>query len=412
MTGRRWAAMWLGFVVVHAVLIAENLLAPNGPLGDVLNVYPYWWQLGVRGFGWVGLSSAGVYPFLALVPVGFAAQGVTAWFTLVSLLDAIAMLLLARVRPIAAVWWLVFQLALGPIALGRVDAVTVALSVGAVATLQRSPRIAGMLVAAATWVKVWPIALGITAIASPKFARFARWAVGSAIAVLVLGVIIGDLASVLSFLGSQSNRGIQVESVAATPWLWNAWSGGTATVAYNESLITFEVHGTGTELLSLVLTGIQALLLAAVATLIVAARVRAGTVATERWFARFAVTTLAVVMLLIALNKVGSPQFVSWLAVPLVALAIAPGVRVARSSIALVVTVALLTHVLYPYAYFAFLALDTPSLVLATLRNLAEVAQLIVAVAAMFRELRREEFGEQRTHELAVDEEGVVPVRR
>lgn len=393
MTRRRWVSLWLGFAIVHTTLIVENFVAPNAPLGDVVNVYPFWWSQGLSGEGWVGLSAPGVYPFLALVPIAFAGLGVTAWFALVTVLDGAAVATLAQRHPTAAWAWLGFQLALGPISLGRVDAITVALAVLAIALLDRAPRSAGVLVALATWVKVWPVVLGVAAVTAPRFGVIARWSLGAAVALLAIGVVVGDSGSVLSFLGSQSSRGVQVEAVAATPWLWNAWAGGSAAVAFNPELNTFEVSGNGTDLVALLLTAVQGLLLAALAVLIIlAGRRRASD---RAWASTFAASTLALVSLLIALNKVGSPQFVSWLAVPLVALVVAERGRRSASAIALIAVTALLTHALYPYAYFAFLALDTPSLVLATARNVAEVCLLVVAVATLANRLRVEQFREK-----------------
>lgn len=407
MTARRWAALWLVFAAVHATLIVENLAAPNGPLGDVLSVYPYWWSIGVTGNGWVGLTTSGVYPFLALVPIGIAAHGVVAWFTLVVGLDAVAIGLLGRVRPAAAVAWLGFQLALGPIALGRVDAVTVALAVLVVALVERSPRAAGILLAIATWVKVWPVVLGVAAVAARRAARFALWAVGSALALLGVGIAMGNGSSVLSFLGSQSSRGVQVESVAATPWLWDAWAGGHSSVTFNEPLITFEVIGAGTESTALLLSAAQSLFLVALALVVVSLR---GTTTQHGRATRFATASLALVALLVTLNKVGSPQFVSWFAVPLVALVVAGSRN--RWTFALIAGVAVLTHALYPYLYFDFLALDTVPLIVASARNVAEVVLLVVATAAVLRELGREKLGEQGSHVGGVDKEGVVPVGR
>ncbi|MEY4312790.1 MAG: hypothetical protein RLZZ319_299, partial [Actinomycetota bacterium] len=333
MSLRRWVSLWLGFAAVHATLIAENLVAPNAPLGDVEHVYPIWWSQGLSGGGWVGLTAPGVYPFLALVPIAFAGVGVAAWFTLVTVLDGVAVAVLAHRHPIAAWSWLGFQFALGPIALGRVDAITVALAILAVALIERSPRAAGVLVAIATWVKVWPIVLGVAALTSPRFGVIARWSIGAAVALLAVGVITGDSGSVVSFLGSQSSRGVQVESVAATPWLWNAWMGGSSAVTFNEYLNTFEVSGNGTDLVALLLTAIQGLLLAALTVLIVIVGRRGSS--SLSWMSRFAASTLALVALLITLNKVGSPQFVSWLAVPLVALVVAGAGRRSGGTIAL-----------------------------------------------------------------------------
>lgn len=403
----RAAVLAVAFVVVHAVLIAENLLAPNGPLGDVQFTYPSWWSLATSTAEYPGLTTTGVYPFLSLVPIAVGAQGLTWWFAMVTILNSVAVAILASRRLSAALAWLLFQLALGPIALGRIDAVTVALAVIAVALGDRSPRIAGVLVAVATWVKVWPIALGVAAIRTPHFASFARWSIGAAVVILGLGVVVGDLASVFSFLGQQQGRGLQVESVAATPWLWDAWIGGGSTIAFSPDIYTFEISGPGTEVAAGILTILQLVVLAAIGGLLVVHRRSTGGVNTTT----FGYSLLAIIAVLITANKVGSPQFVSWIAVPLVALVLVEGSRISAPVVAVIGSIAVLTHLVYPYVYFAFLELRTVPLVLLTARNLLEVALVVIAVVALVRQLAVEKAAQQFADLGIGNQKGVVTER-
>ena len=407
MSTARAVLVWVAFVGVHAVLITENLVAPNGPLGDVLVTYPTWWQSALDGHGFPGLTSVGVYPFLALGPIAVAALGVGAWFTLVTAVDAIALAVLARRNVVAGYAWLGFQLALGPIALGRIDAVTVALGIIAIALLDRSPRMTGGVIAIATWVKVWPIALGIAAFRSVRFATIARWSVGVAGAVALIGSAVGDPVSVFGFLGQQQDRGMQVESVTATPWLWDVWSGGTSTLAFSPDIYTFEISGPGTDMFSGALTVVQVLALLSVVALLLSHRRSLG----DGRNASFGYALLVIVAILIVANKVGSPQFVSWLAVPLVALVLARGPRTLTAVATLVGAIAILTHVIYPYTYFAFLELRTIPLVLVTIRNIAEVVLLVWAWVVLVAQLRVEKLAQQFSDLGIGDEKGVVPVR-
>lgn len=402
----RAGAVWLTFGFVHAVLILENLFAPNGPLGDVVVTYPAWWLAALASGDFPGLTAPGVYPFLALFPIAIAAEGVAAWFVLVVIVDAIALAFVARRSLTAAFVWLVFQLALGPIALGRIDAVTVALAIIAVTLLERSPRASGILVAVATWVKVWPVAIGLATMRSTNFASFARWSIGAALALAVVGIVVGDRFSVFSFLSQQQGRGIQVEAVAATPWLWDAWGTGQSVVTYSADIHTFEIVGPGTGLVAQLLTIAQVLALLAVGVALVAHR-RSATVLP----ASFGYSLLVLVGLLVTTNKVGSPQFVSWFAVPLVAIVLVNASRATTVLVALVGSVAVLTHVIYPYAYFAFLELRTVPLVLVTVRNLAEVALLVTATVVLLRQLRVEKLAKQFADLNIGNQKGVVPER-
>ena len=124
----------IAFVLVHAWLVRLNLVGGNRTLGDVDVVYRTWMQQGVGGGDWVGVDRPWVYPLLAAVPMLLARLGGDSgygavWLVLVSLLNAGAfVVLVARRRAgsvVAAWWWLAFLVALGPIALGRIDAVEV-----------------------------------------------------------------------------------------------------------------------------------------------------------------------------------------------------------------------------------------------------------------------------------------------
>jgi hypothetical protein len=407
MTVRRTVALWLTFVAVHAVLITENLVAPNGPLGDVQVTYPTWWDLALSGQGFPGLTADGVYPFLALGPIAAASAGIGAWFALVVAIDALAVAVLGRRSPLASYAWLGFQLALGPIALGRIDAITVALGVMVVALLDASPRVAAVLIAIATWVKVWPVALGIAAFRAARLAVIARWAILTALAIAVVGIVAGDRLSVFSFLGQQQGRGIQVEAVAATPWLWDAWSSGASRIEFSPSIYTFEIRGLGVELAAEVLTLVQVAILVAVAVLLLSHRRTVGAVTG----ASFGYALLVLVSILVIANKVGSPQFVSWFAVPLVAIVVANGTRATTTLLAVMGSIAVLTHVIYPYVYFLFLELRTVPLVLVTIRNATELLLLGWSLAALLSQLRVEKLAKQFTDLGISDEKGVVPVR-
>jgi hypothetical protein len=406
MNRARAVAVWATFGLVHAVLIMENLFAPNGPLGDVQVTYPAWWIDALISGDYPGLTAPGVYPFLALVPIAIATEGVGAWFVLVVIVDAVALAFVARRSLTAAFVWLAFQLALGPIALGRIDAVTVALAVIAVTILERSPRVSGVLVAVATWVKVWPVAVGLAAMRSARFASFATWSIGTAIALAVAGIVVGDSFSVFSFLSQQQGRGIQVEAVAATPWLWDAWAAGQSVVTYSADIHTFEIVGPGTSLVAQVLTVAQVVALLAVGFALVA-NGRSATIAT----ASFGYSLLVLVSLLVTTNKVGSPQFVSWFAVPLVAMVLANASRATAVLVALIGSVAVLTHVIYPYAYFAFLELRTVPLVLVTVRNLTEIALLVASSVVLLTQLRVEKLAKQFADLDIGNQKGVVSER-
>jgi hypothetical protein len=93
---------------------------------------------------------------------------------------------------------------------------------------------------------------------------------------------------------------------------------------------------------------------------------------------------LALVVALIAVNKVGSPQFISWIAVPIVLGLVTEGVGF-RVPAVLALIIAGLTQVIYPYLYFALVELQPAMLVTLTARNILEFVLLGWAVLALIR---------------------------
>ncbi len=399
--------LWAGFLLVHAVLIALNVFGYGWPLGDV-TVYRFWTDQATAADYWVGIDAPWVYPILALVPMLAAQLGteiadaipalslatvgpgayVAGWLVTVTLLNALAFGVLTGrgTRPgrtAAGWWWLLFLLALGPIALGRIDSVTVSLSVVAVSLIASRPRVAALLLTIAAWIKVWPgaIVIAIVAVSRDRW-RVLATAVGVSIAVVAVTLSFGSGANVFSFVTEQTGRGLQVEAPVTTAWMWLAWAGvAGASVYYDDSILTWQVRGEGTDLVGSLMTPILLLAVAAI-TAVALVALRRGAVAP----ALLPPLVLALLAGMIAFQKVGSPQFISWLAVPVILGLVTRAERRGASFVvpaALVLVVAGLTHVIYPYLYGYLLGVFPAMLVVLTLRNLLVFVVLGWAVVAI-----------------------------
>ena len=388
------AVMWSAFVLVHLWLGRANVVGPSQPMGDVVSVYRTWMQQGVGGGDWVGVDRPWVYPLLAAVPmllarVGGADHYGTAWLTIVLLLNAGALAVLTgrgRRNAAAGWWWIAFLAVLGPIALGRIDAVTVPFALVGLLLLGARPLLASALLTIGAWIKVWPAALVVAAVVALR-GRSRRTVVSAAAvttaAVVAISLVLGSGLNVVGFVGQQAGRGLQVESPAATPWLWRAASGVVGTyVYYDRQILTYQVEGDGVGFAARATTVVMALVVALVLLLGLRAG-RLGASATRL----LAPLSLAFVIALVVTNKVGSPQFVSWLAAPVV-LGLVLSRRggpsfVVPALVALVV--AGLTQVVYPWRYDDLLAADPGMVALITVRNGAEVVLLGVALVQLWR---------------------------
>ncbi|WP_199182431.1 glycosyltransferase 87 family protein [Cryobacterium sp. Y11] len=383
------AALWTAFVLVHLLLIVLAVFGPGYPLGDVEIVYRRWAESAVGG-SIVGITENFVYPLLALVPIVSAvAFGGPAylgtWFGLVTVMNAGAFFVLVRSHRAAAWWWLAFLVLLGPIALVRIDAVTVPLCIAALLWLGRRPLWGTVLLTLATWIKIWPVA----ALAALFVASKLRWrmlAVAAAVTAAVITVAVslslarGSGIHVLSFVAEQAGRGIQIESPVAVPWLWQAALGVPGSfIYYDQHILTFQIAGAVTIAMSGAMTPLLALAAAGVLLLGVRAQ-RRGT----GWPEVFPPLTLALTVTMIAFNKVGSPQFISWLAAPIILGLVLTG-RPWRTPALLGLALAALTQVVYPYLYAWVLVANPVMVLVLTVRNLLEFVLLGWALWALYR---------------------------
>jgi hypothetical protein len=372
--------------LVHLWALTASKLFPDAISFGDLSLYDYWAYQVDNGTGIYGLATEWVYPAFAFVPIWIAGainivSYETSWLILIFALNTAAVLLM--VRPATneklfsgtyASWVFIAALfLLGPVAVSRIDSVSAAIAIfGLVALGRNTTGIAAALFTVAGWIKIWPIALFAAMIAAFK-KRVKGIVVATLISssVIAAGVLAGG-TNVFSFVLQQQDRGIQIESVMATPWMWLA-KFGLASIFFDDVVLTNQVSG---ELVLEIASVSNYILFAAIGiTAFLAIRaIRAGRDRTEV----FVLASLTGVLDLIVFNKVGSPQFMIWMAVVLVAL-VYFGINKSKLALVIGAAILLLTQLVYPIFYLELLGLETLPLGLLTLRNLLLVGLLIWA---------------------------------
>jgi len=394
----RLVTLWSAFGLVHLFTAVAGWLYPSQPMGDVVLVYEPWSSAALSGGAIVGVTETWVYPQLALVPMllakilstpliavmGASGAYLIAWAVLVTVLDAIAFAVLvgrspSQPRRMAAWFWITALLLLGPIAMYRIDAITVPLAVIGGLWLVRRPAAAAALLAIGAWIKIWPGALLVAAVVAARSRmRVLLTAAAVSAAVVVVLVAFGADAEIFGFLTEQTGRGLQIEAVAATPFLWLAIA-GAARIEYSFDILTFQISAQGADAVSAVLTPLMAVFVVLI-TVIGALKASRGAS-----FARlFPPLALSLVTTLIVANKVGSPQFQTWLIAPAVLWLVLDRTRAAAPAL-LVLALCALTCLIYPLSYDALLRAETLPVAILTLRNIVLVVLLAVGIRALVR---------------------------
>lgn len=410
----RWArlrrhprSIWWAFAALHAaVALALTPLMLGGGVSGDLPLYREWASSALHGGDWPVLDHAWVYPAGALVPIVLSnvlgeASYQAVWLVLLTAANAVSVWALTdrgrrTVDATAAWWWLLALFLLAPVAFLRLEGFSAPLVVTGLVLLARHPRVAGVLLAAATWIKVWPAAvIGAVAVASRRRTTV-LWAGVAVTAVVAALVVVGGGATHLdSFVTMQADRRLQLEAPLATPWVWMSMLGVPgASVYQNVALATREVMGPGdfwattgsTSLMFGVMAGLVVLL--AVARLGLPGRgaglggvaraaglVGAGADRPARSPHGVDETdlvlrgALALTVAFVVLNKVGSPQYVLWI-VPVVAVGLALRPEAHRTPAVLVGWIAGLTTLVFPLLYRQLIDLQPYAVGVLAARNL------------------------------------------
>ena len=281
----------------------------------------------------------------------------------------------------AVTLWLASAPMMGPLMVTRFDIVPGILAGASVLLLERRPRLATVFIAAGAAIKLWPAVL-LPALAAPAATRWRVVRTTIVSGLVIAGVIVwaGGLDRLLTPLTWQGDRGLQIESVPALP-LMIAWAfTHDPWVVDFTRFITSEVWGPGDRFMITLATIATAASLVAMAALWFRAWKRGATISAETvgWI------MLTTTGLLILTNKVFSPQYLLWLSpVAIAMVAVAPrGDTGVRRFVVLLLTVGILTQVIYPILYLwvseTYWA-NIPGVMLLALRDLFLVGFVVYA---------------------------------
>ncbi|SKA88837.1 Protein of unknown function [Agreia bicolorata] len=376
-----------GFVGLHIVYFLG--LLPNILAGTVEGDLPLYrrWAVAAETFGqWPGIHFEWVYPIGAILPISISNIAgpqfyQLLWFVLIAALNAASIVALSnrgrsRRGILASWWWLGILTLLSPVALLRLEGITAPLVIIALVMIARRPIVASALLALATWIKVWPAAIFLAILGAFPRRRIAI-ATGAVFSVGVAVIVwaMGGLQYLLGFAQMQTSRGLQLEAPVTTPWLWLAiFDRPGSHIVNNTAIATREVVGPYDHIAVALMTPAMALAVVGVLALVVWAKHRGAD--TQKLLL---VASLALATTIVVFNKVGSPQYMLWLA-PIIAVGITQGWRAWRVPALLMVAISVLTTFVFPILYMQLIAGHPGVAMLLTGRNLLLVVLLGWAV--------------------------------
>jgi len=265
--------------------------------------------------------------------------------------------------------WVSTALLMGPIMLGRFDVFPTLFAVIALIFASKS-KIFGASVAVGSILKIWPILLflGLT---KSKIKNSAVWFITTA-GLLTISLTLWWPES-FSFLAGQRSRGLQIESVAALPFMIQHPGPEYLFVEFRYGAI--ELNAIGTAEMSIFATLIMIILISQ----IIYWRLRG-------YLEQIAISEIAiyVVTLSILTSRVFSPQYMIWI-FGLLAVCALYGIPNFNKIFGLIAMSALMGQLLYPALYNEYMNGELIPLVIQVIRILT----LIFATYLMWANLRR-----------------------
>ncbi|MGA7688354.1 MAG: glycosyltransferase 87 family protein [Jiangellales bacterium] len=256
--------------------------------------------------------------------------------------------------------WVVAGALLGPVVWLRYDLLVALLAVLAVCWRERRPGWSGVVLALAVLLKLWPLVIVAALLLRTDWRRWLTGFGTTLAAGLTVEVAVRGPSSLLTPLTYQSERGVQIESLFATPVLLASRDEPPEQV-WEFAFRAFQLQGSDGTLSSLV-----TVVVLAVAGLATLAAVQ-GADPSRLPMVRVTGAALLVV-LVVATNSVFSPQYVMWF-LPLVALAVAWAPRMDWALVVVTSAVAALTQTVWPWKYESLLLLDPGTLAALAARN-------------------------------------------
>jgi glycosyl transferase family 87 len=293
-----------------------------------------------------------------------------------------------RRHDLAIDFWLFYVLLVGALSYLRFDVLPAVLAGGALLAARRRPWVTGALTGLGAAIKLWPALLVPFFLTNRPGRKAAAWSfIGVGFGLALLSLITGGWSRLISPLTWQSDRGLQIESIWATPLMVARAVQPDRWIVDISKYQAYEIFGAGVKPLLMVssLATVLGLLL------IVGLYVRCFRDPDPSPVA-IGLAIMTTVAIMIITNKTLSPQYLLWLGGPMAAVILLVPTATAAERQAIrrlalqLLGLALLTHLVFPLLYDGLLGrqgyvMIIVSTVVTAVRNLA----LLLFTAELWR---------------------------
>ncbi len=392
--GRR--AVVLSWIVTRLLILAVLATLERFVVGDVF----YYWRK-IDALSNVGLGKTlNEYPtpvvWILSLPYGISGGTrigyLVAFVAFMLALDAAFTWMLwrlnDRVHDHAIDFWLVFVLLIGPLCYLRFDMIPAVLAGGALLAARGRPWLTGAFTGLGAAIKLWPALLLPAFLASkPDRKVIAATFTGVGVGLAVISALLGGWSRLVSPLTWQSGRGLQIESIWATPLMMARAVAPQRWVVDISRFQAYEIFGPGVTALLLISNLATVLGLAATIALFVR-----GFRCPAPSPVAVGLVILATIALTTVTNKTLSPQYLLWMGGPMAALLIlrtdasADEHRIVSRLSRQLLLLALLTHLVYPLFYDGLLGRQGHLMIIAsTLVTAVRNAALVLFTVEVVR---------------------------
>lgn len=347
-------------------------------------IYRDWAEESARQGKWLGINENWVYPTLAFIPLIISnCLGknifLALWLIVIIILNFTALFIIIynnkqRImhknnKTIYTLWiWLLFISLLSLLYFMRIEGITAPIVLIVLMYKFTKPMLSTILLNVVIWIKLWPMAIFVSyfIITKKKMTVIYTTVIFYILLFFLCIFLKGKLYYLFSFIKFQNLRGMQVESIFSTPFLWMfSLNIKNITVHMNESINSVEIYGLNFLNLEYVIYFFFILALS-INVLVTLINFNKNVYCKNNLFL---ISSFNIICSLIVFNKVGSPQFMIWL-MPNIIAGLLQFFKFWKSFASVFFVIILCTYIIYPLFYEKLICGNIVVVSILTLRNI------------------------------------------